>query len=1193
MLNKDSSITLASYSRSAIIDDEGVDYLRVVCRQRCFGRILSCYLVSNAPIATDVLLVTADSGLVSAITVDPSLSEFICLFQLQIAKHGLNHCELGHMVACDRLSNYMAISAFQHRLTVWPTEYVEVNSLFVNRPIAQNASNFTFDGIVCAMQFVDCLCNGVSEFSLVVAVCKARTLSLIVFNISSGKSIQPFFRIEDSVALHLIPLKHLVGCFVLVTETDIYLFNLEDGTGSNLSCRISNPTDASKGLNGLISSYVWVPPSNGHDECLLLASDQGHLMLLHLAANMAEIELVYINLGGKKSQIASMIALDTSNTADLSVLLFNSFCDTKLLRLDLERFEPRLTHFPSVATANTGPATDMCIADAYGTGNDAIYYTSGIYPHGRINEIVQGVDIKVDVSAPGFKHATNIWSLPGNPVTTIDRFLVVSFVAETRIMAVEDTSSPLTNGLLDDITDSSGINKDVLTLNMGRCTTTGRFIQVSDEALCVCDPYSTAIDDIDLWKPPMGSHIGLSDFFDTFVVLTLTNPDKLVVLDITAHSDGIRIVKSIDLDAQPSCLYCSPIDVNGTRICVLGTFESTLQFYSLDSVQNLGKISLLQYSDEKIGIPNSIRILQKDQYVHLLVGLRDGSLLHFPWKWNKDKFLHSKPVITKLSQKPLNIITSGRGDTETALLLAKTPWRVSISDRHGGVTISPVLFGEMATAAPFRWNENDNNDSYFIISSDELSFVSINRQSSLCKRIIKTYDTPRRILFDNATGCLIVSKIVDESDCRMSQIDLIDPKTKVTLATAKLKANEVVYSLLIWHIQSKKRYLCVGTGLHDTSSSELPKSGRLLVYGLLSSVSDYKRANKNRLSFLELELKRETTLDGVVSAISMLCNSYLLVSSGGTLFRMKIDRDTRSMTVCNSTNTGSVITRIRSVENRIAVSNARDSTSVYEYSNKKFTLLFSDGYSRPTSDCILLRRWLGQSLVVSSDRTGTLFALSAPKPNSLTESMSVAACFDIGEPVMRLQTGALSHRWSNRIVFDNSHVVEADEFNHGWFSSSETKSTERFSRDYNERPDEETCDLRFNPHGKRKSSSQQEGPILNERTDLGAVIYALTVSGSVYSVIRLKKDVYIILSVLQTVMSVNHKTKPLLGNDYYSSRSSNFPMVNTIDGEFLLQFKDLDEECKIEIMAEFSQLHRKMTVVEMDKLLTFVDVFST
>lgn len=84
---------------------------------------------------------------------------------------------------------------------------------------------------------------------------------------------------------------------------------------------------------------------------------------------------------------------------------------------------------------NLGPIIDMCTVDMERQGQCQIVTCSGVNQGGSLRVVRSGIGVveQASVELPGIK---GVWSLRAQEADTHDTYLVLSFVGETRVLAI-------------------------------------------------------------------------------------------------------------------------------------------------------------------------------------------------------------------------------------------------------------------------------------------------------------------------------------------------------------------------------------------------------------------------------------------------------------------------------------------------------------------------------------------------------------------------------------------------------------------------------------------------------------------------------------------------------------------------------------------------------------------------------------
>lgn len=181
----------------------------------------------------------------------------------------------------------------------------------------------------------------------------------------------------------------------------------------------------------LITSHACIAADGSR---FLLSDHRGTLsvVVLRLNGNNEVTGLVVDTLG------VTSIAENLSYLGDGLLFVGSLFGDSQLIKLQQEKDVDGsnvevLTTYP-----NIGPIVDMVLVDNDKQGGQRQLVTcSGAYKDGSLRVIRSGIGMQEQASldVPGIK---GLWSLRTSEAAAFDKYLVQSFIGETRILAIEN-----------------------------------------------------------------------------------------------------------------------------------------------------------------------------------------------------------------------------------------------------------------------------------------------------------------------------------------------------------------------------------------------------------------------------------------------------------------------------------------------------------------------------------------------------------------------------------------------------------------------------------------------------------------------------------------------------------------------------------------------------------------------------------
>jgi len=364
---------------------------------------------------------------------------------------------------------------------------------------------------------------------------------------------------------------------------------------------------------------------------------------------------------------------------------------------------------------NIGPIVDMCLVDLDRQGGQRQLVTcSGAYKDGSLRVVRSGIGMQEQASleVEGIK---GVWSLrptssSSNSTAAFDKYLVQSFIGETRILSIEEEE-------LAEI-EIDGFSSQESTLYCGNVTD-GMLVQVTahDVRLVACDTFRL----VSTYQPAAHQTITLATGTATQLVLAISGGELQYLELVTGGGEGtlLKMVSSCTLDQDIACLSMRPlvddstvatrsnsshsgvIDVedvqmevdDGAATGTAGTASSwrshlvavamwtddTVRLHALPDLQEVTRVTLgseIQARD--------ILIVKLEALAYLLVGLGDGRLITY----NIDMEAPGAAAIATTAH--------AYGDSDTAVMMAQPP---SLRNKRNGILgTHPITFNCFSNA---------------------------------------------------------------------------------------------------------------------------------------------------------------------------------------------------------------------------------------------------------------------------------------------------------------------------------------------------------------------------------------------------------------------------------------------------------------------------------------------------------------
>ncbi|KAJ3314120.1 hypothetical protein HDU76_002473 [Blyttiomyces sp. JEL0837] len=1091
------------------------------------SRMSGILLTSNQEMEAlrDVLVCVSDSGKLSFVGVKEDMETGIplrleSLFEIELNMPASTQKELGRQVFVDPLSRAIIVSTRYNVFRFFLIESVKRNPF---RPVSlRNSVCVEEEGMIWDMAFLHPLSDSI-HFAAVLVTNKVFTVVIYEVTHNGGS---PHIRRSKSLRLpdgfvpvKIIGLNNVPKSLLLVGEESFVCVSHNESDGymepwRSFESKLPDEMEKNSLITALIQRTLDPFASQGRG-IMYLVTDSGQLFLLSISESPWRVSWSFL---GKRNAASFLAVVGTPKENCDLLLQVGDMCDSDLMEVNHAKGTVKYKH----SVRNWAPVIDFDMADTSTSGCETMYMTSGQGPYGKVVRIRKSVKMELfsDI-LPGMEGVTDLWSFKIGGDEQTESLLAISFISETRLMR-------LTEGTLEDISDDCGLHLASPSIFVGALDVESFVVQVHKRGVIVTKPGRTnsgaALPPPAVWKPAdPDSTIVMAGLSGNTLCLVVAPHNSIFLLKILADNESstasIVDMCSNNLETDMSCLFC-PDSIYG-NICFIGTYKPSIVVVSLDSAQQLSILSehqLKSFTHEEIMIPNSFRLMEYEGRQVLMSSFRDGKLVAYSIQ-NDFSLVEIDSVY--LGRSPVRLV-SGAGYRGYVLGLSDHPWKVHLDE--GTLVAEPIGYdsSSVSIATPFIHGLSENE--YIFIDNGCMKFVSVDAQINYnLKDTMGTKKTPRRILYDPFTKHLIVA-------CNMQsepgspwtgELKLIDPKSGSQLLKETLPTGEVCYSLAFWNVKEGKRYICLGTwGYVDTSGPEVSTTlGRVLVYSLKLDTKLRPGSSPHKSPYKIRQLG-EFILPDMVLCITAFLNSYLLAAAGNTLYQLKIDAQSRKLVSGARIDLRWPIRSLSAFGNCIYVGGLKESISLYTFmpQTKKFTFCMSDELPRVPGDCVSM----DQSMTVSSDRHGNLFGLMnkfSLLPDRKTDPLEFRFAtffeFNVGEIILRLKIGSMDSdiqrdqdqkggsaaAAASPLTKDAKHALVGGRINAGWDVVRDESNLEA----------EVFVKEASNNNRARKS------------------VYGVGISGGVYVVQRIAKDVYEPLALLQQILSEVPATRPLLG----------------------------------------------------------------
>jgi len=604
----------------------------------------------------------------------------------------------------------------------------------------------------------------------------------------------------------------------------------------------------------------------------LLGDHLGCLWVLVLKSNDGVMGGLDIDRLGVTSIPSTIVYLDSG-----VVHVGSGFGDSQLIRL-LEERNPETRSFVEVLDTyqNLGPIVDFCVVDLENQGRGQVVTCSGAFKDGSLRIIRNGIGIneQAAIEMDGIK---GLWALKPSLNAPFDKYLVMTFRGETRVLGLEDQT-------MEEVEVDAF---ECSTRTLVCCNMLGTNIaQVNERSINIANGQTLKL--VTKWSPPADNNRITVAAANAVNLLVALGGGKMVLLEINESGSNLKEINETTLDNEVSCIDISPLSLvsgsdTGTKanIGVVGTWNDMSVH-----ILNLPKLEILQkYRLSGDTIARSVLLTTFDNAAHLLVGLGDGNLVRFMCDSNTGELTNRKKIA--LGTQPINLTTFRSKNSQHVFAGCDRP--VVVYSSNGKVHYSSVNRNDVNVVCPF--NTEDFEDCLALASEDEMCIGTLDDIQKLHIRTVPLNEQPRRICHSEqySAFAIVTNRFqVDEStngeEIEMNYIRLMDEQTFDIIDSFTLDDFEQGISVTkcIFKGDEETEYFVVGTAYALEDEPE-PSRGRILVFKVSTFDSSQSSSttttttineDSNNINVKRLELVAQADTPGAV---------YTLKSFNGNL----------------------------------------------------------------------------------------------------------------------------------------------------------------------------------------------------------------------------------------------------------------------------------------------------------------------
>ncbi|ORX91440.1 DNA damage-binding protein 1-like protein [Basidiobolus meristosporus CBS 931.73] len=547
----------------------------------------------------------------------------------------------------------------------------------------------------------------------------------------------------------------------------------------------------------------------------LLGDYLGNLYVLVLLTNGSTLTDLKLERLGETSSASCIVYLDNGYT-----FVGSHFGDSQLVRLGTDPNENG--DFLEIVDrfTNLAPIADFCVVDLERQGQGQIVTCSGAYKDGSLRIIRNGVGINEQafLEMSGIK---GIWSLRPAVDASHENMLVISFIGETRILALDGEE-------MEEVEDTAGFVTDEMTIAAANVSG-GVVAQVTESSINLIDVESNTC--TSKWTPDVGSKINVACINPSQIVVALGG-GILVYFEI--RESKLLEINRCQLEHEIACLDINPLDPaspTASSICAVGLWtDISVKLLRLPTLEPLNK----QFLGGEI-IPRSVLMASFEGINYLLIALGDGHLFNFVLDVATGELTDRKKIT--LGTQPIVFSTFKSNGTTHVFAASDRPTVIYSSNQK--LSYSNVNLKEVTSVCPFHSSSFPN--SLALTSDEGLTIGTIDEIQKLHIRTVPLGEMARRITHQESTrtfGVLTMKLSVDplsgEED-QTSYFKLFDDQTFEVLDSFQMDTHESVQCITsVTFEQDPNVYYAVGTAYALPDQDE-PKAGKILIFQVLDT----------------------------------------------------------------------------------------------------------------------------------------------------------------------------------------------------------------------------------------------------------------------------------------------------------------------------------------------------------------------
>eukprot|EP00597_Dinobryon_sp_UTEXLB2267_P016468 CAMPEP_0201093814 /NCGR_PEP_ID=MMETSP0812-20130820/2244_1 /ASSEMBLY_ACC=CAM_ASM_000668 /TAXON_ID=98059 /ORGANISM="Dinobryon sp., Strain UTEXLB2267" /LENGTH=1238 /DNA_ID=CAMNT_0047346135 /DNA_START=28 /DNA_END=3744 /DNA_ORIENTATION=+ len=546
-----------------------------------------------------------------------------------------------------------------------------------------------------------------------------------------------------------------------------------------------------------------------------------------------------------------------SYLGDGFVFIGSVFGDNQLIKLLDEKNDQGSSFEVVEVFPNIGPIVDMCLVESNRGGQGQLVTCSGAYKDGSLRIVRNGIGLheQASLDVSGIK---GIWSIRASSSSLFDKFLIQSFIGESRILAMEaDELSEI------EMEGFEGLLSSLFCGNMLHDS----FVQVTDRSVRLIDTVTFALLSEFVPERPITVASG-----DVHTIVIACSGCEVISLNVDPASRAIKKAASIVLDHDVACvslgmlpsLPTGKMEVEGAESAVawpvvaLGMWtDNSIRLHELSSLHEVSRTSITGETQAR-----DVLIVELESKYYLMVGLGDGHLLTYQMLSNPmirvDDATHEAPTASMevtLTDKRLCAL----GNLPVTFSFFRNSGEMCVLAACDRPTIiysrnQKILFSVLNTSKSTKINgmtpfHAENFPDCLALTSESCLLIgNIEDIQKLHIQSIPLGEEPRRIahsskssLYAVVTSKTVMTNGIEETMCRVlflddSSMELISSydlellETGFACTTVEFAADPLSSSA-----STSKEYFAISTGYIVNDEPDADR-GRVLLFEVSSPV---------------------------------------------------------------------------------------------------------------------------------------------------------------------------------------------------------------------------------------------------------------------------------------------------------------------------------------------------------------------